>query len=162
MFSTQQDLEPRRTRPLSRRGRPISCLGGFQHALGHSDAECAHLFDLELANVDTAQDRSVCYLLDRRAASLFMLEYLDRSLTCRRACIASILRLIYLVFLTRTKDYTYTKVQSVLWSSVTFPNFSLSHLLTNPQVRRDRLRPTLQLSRRPASSLPTPQLHRPL
>ncbi|KAF6239014.1 hypothetical protein HO173_002886 [Letharia columbiana] len=36
-------------------------------------------------------------------------------LTGGLACIASILRLIYLVPLTRTKDYTYTKIKSILW-----------------------------------------------
>lgn len=33
-----------------------------------------------------------------------------------RACIASILRLVYSVFLTRTKDYTYVDVQLTLWA----------------------------------------------
>ena len=33
----------------------------------------------------------------------------------RRACIASVLRLIFRVNLTRTEDYSYVKVQGVLW-----------------------------------------------
>ena len=79
MLSTQQDLEPRASRPLPRHQRPISRLGHFQHALRYSDAKCAHLLDLELANVHTAQNRGVCYFPDRRTASLSWLKHLHNN-----------------------------------------------------------------------------------
>ena len=53
VFSTQQDLEPWGSGALSGCWRPLYCLIFFQYALGHSDAECTHLYHLETTDVNT-------------------------------------------------------------------------------------------------------------
>lgn len=126
ILSTQQDLESRSIWALSKLQPPLSCLSDFQHDLGHSDAERTRLSDLEPADVVTAKDGSLCYFPNRPAVSLSSTsEYASSGLTSLRACIASMIRLIYLVFLIRTKDYTYSIVPPTLWACVTLPNSSL-------------------------------------
>ena len=119
MLSTYQDLDPGGAGTLSRRRRLVSRIRQFQRGLRYRDVERSHLPDLEPADVGAAQDWHLCYLCDRRFVSSFPFFRLSSkivTLMCCRACIASILRLVFRVKLARTEDYSYVKFQGVLWA----------------------------------------------
>ena len=122
MQTEEEDLDTGNSWYLCRHQQTVHSLGNLQSCQRYRDVEYANLPSLESANVDQEEDWHFGDLLRWWTVSIWFPhawnreEGPDAGTDDGSACIAGVMRLVYVVFLTRTKDYTYVHFEATMWA----------------------------------------------
>lgn len=121
LYSKGQDLAPVPPWSLPQPHSIIDVVGGMERLFGYCHAGDSYLHDLEAAGQPETQDHVFLCLCNWRVVRIYTdpmkkkVIFTDDRLCS--ACVASIIRIPYLIILIDQPDYTYHKIKGVMWAN---------------------------------------------